>query len=88
VVLSKDSYNRHSEDFIAIPLTSNLKAKDYTLLITNKELESGRLITKSKAKADRVFRVSQSLIRMKVGRLRTDTYDRLVGILLELIGAA
>lgn len=87
VVLSKDSYNRSSEDFIAVPLTSNLKVKEYTLLITNKELESGKLIVKSKVKVDRVFSVSQSLVRMKIGRLKAETYATIVRTFLGLVGS-
>ena len=86
MVISKDSYNLSSEDFIAVPLTSNLKVKEYTLLITNKELESGKLIVKSKIKVDQVFSVSQSLVRMKIGRLKAETYAKIVRTLLELVG--
>ena len=85
VVLSKDSYNRRSKDFIAVPLTSNLKVRGYTTLITNKELESGRLVVDSKAKVDRVFSVSQSLVRMTVGRVKIDTHQKLVRILTGLV---
>ncbi len=85
--MSKDSYNSRSEDFIAVPLTSNLKAKGYTLLITNRDLESGKLVVDSKAKVDRIFSVSQSLVRIRVGRVRAETYEGLVRILLGLIGA-
>lgn len=85
VVMSKDSYNSHSEDLIAIPLTSNLRAKGYTLLITNKELESGRLVVDSKAKVDRIFSVNQSLVRITVGRVKTETHRSLVRILVRLV---
>jgi len=88
IVLSKDSYNRHSEDFIAVPLTSNLKLRDNALLITNKELESGNLIVQSKAKVDRIFSVSQKLVRMKVGRLNTEAHKKLVDTLIELVTAS
>ena len=87
VVLSNDAYNRDSEDFVAIPLTSNLKLRDYALLITNDELESGNLIVQSKAKVDRVFSVSQRLVRMKIGRLTVRTHKRLVDSLVELMSA-
>ncbi|MDE1853437.1 MAG: type II toxin-antitoxin system PemK/MazF family toxin [Thaumarchaeota archaeon] len=87
VVMSKDSYNSRSGDFIAVPLTSNLKAKGYTLLITNKELESGNLVVDSKAKVDRIFSVSQSLVRMTVGKVKTETYQSLVRILVGLVSA-
>ena len=86
IVLSNDSYNRRSEDFIAVPLTSNLRLKDYVVSVTNSELERGKLIVDSKAKVDRVFRVSQRLARMKIGRVRTEVYERIIGILSSLIG--
>ena len=88
MALSRDSYNRRSEDFIAVPLTSNLKLRDYALLITNEDLESGKLVVESKAKADRVFSVSQSLVRMKIGRVKIETHQKMVGILAGLVGAA
>lgn len=88
VALSRDSYNRRSEDFIAAPLTSNLKLTDYAVLITNGDLESGRLVVDSKAKVDRVFSVSQSLVRMKVGRVKAETHQKMVRMLAGLVSAA
>ena len=87
VVLSNDKYNRRSEDFVAVPLTSNLALKEYAILITNSELESGRLIVQSKAKVDRIFSVSQQLVRMKIGRLKAEAHEQIISILLELLRA-
>ncbi len=55
IVLSNNKYNRRSEDFVAVPLTSNLRLRDYVILVTINELESGNLIVNSKVKVDRVF---------------------------------
>ncbi len=85
IVLSNDKYNRRSEDFLAVPLTSNLKLRDYTILVTNEQLESGHLIVDSKAKVDRVFSVSQDLVRMSVGRVRPEVHARVKELLLELL---
>ncbi len=85
IVLSNDEYNRRSEDFIAIPLTSNLKLRDYAILIANNQLESGRLVADSKAKVDRIFSVSQKLIRMKIGRINNDAYSKIKDVLFELL---
>lgn len=87
IVLSNDKYNRRSEDFVAVPLTSNLALKEYAILITNSELESGRLIVQSKAKVDRIFSVSQQLVRMKIGRLNAEAHEQIISILLELLRA-
>ncbi len=85
VVLSNDRYNRRSEDFIAVPLTSNLKLRDYAILVTKDELESGKLIVDSKAKIDRVFSVSQRLVRMKIGRVKAEIHRTMASILFELL---
>jgi mRNA interferase MazF len=86
VVLSNDNYNSRFRDFIAVPLTSNLKLRDYTVRLTQKELEQGRLITESKVKVDRVFSVSNDLVRMKIGRVRKQVHADITKILLDLVG--
>lgn len=85
IVLSNDRYNRRAEDFVAVPLTSNLRVKDYAILITNGELESGHLIVDSKVKVDRVFSVSQHLVRMKIGRVKAEIHEKITNILFELL---
>ena len=85
IVLSNDKYNNSSEDLVAVPLTSNLKIRDYTILLTNKELESGKLIVNSKVKVDRVFSVSQKLVKMKIGRVKAEIHGRITRMLFELI---
>jgi mRNA interferase MazF len=88
IVLSNNRYNQRSEDIVAVPLTSNLRLRDYALLVTNSELESGKLIVHSKAKVDRIFSVSQKLVRMKIGRLKAEVHERIVSVLLELLQAS
>jgi mRNA interferase MazF len=85
IVMSNDSYNGRSEDFIAVPLTSNLRRKEFGIPLTNADMESGNLVVESRAKVDRVFSVSQSLVRMKVGRIKPAVHRRLVSTLLELV---
>ena len=85
IVLSNGKYNRRSEDFVAVPLTSNLRLRDYAILVTNSDLESGNLIVDSKVKVDRVFSVSQRLVRMKIGRIKSEVHERITGMLLQLL---
>lgn len=84
IVLSNDGYNRSSKDFIAVPLTSNLKLREQAILITNGELESGHLVVDSKVKVDRVFSVSQQLVKMKIGRVRKGVHEKIIETLFEL----
>lgn len=85
VVLSNDTYNKKSKDFVAVPLTTNLQLKDYAILITNTELEKGRLIANSKAKIDRIFSVEQRLVRMNIGKIKKQVHKKIINILFNLI---
>jgi mRNA interferase MazF len=85
LVLSDNEYNRKFEDFIAVPITTNVKSREYSVLVTNKNLEKGRLIVDSNVKIDRIFSISKNLIRMNIGRINKDTYNRIKKILVDLI---
>lgn len=85
IVISNNSYNQKFEDIIVVPMTTNLKLREYAVLITNKELESGRLITDSMVKVDRVFSVSKKIVRMKIGKVKLEVHEKIKTILLELI---
>jgi len=85
IVLSKTSYNKKHDDFIAVPLTTNLRKEQYSLVLTNKEMESGHLILDSRIKVDRIFSVSKKLTRMRIGQVRQDTFEKIIDVLLELL---
>lgn len=85
MVLSNDKYNGKFEDFIAVPLTTNLKSREYTVLVTNKDLESGKLIVDSNIKIDRIFSVSKKLVRMNIGRINKETFNKIKKMIVELI---
>ena len=84
--MSNEVYNKRFVDFVAIPLTSNMKLKGYTVIITSAELESGKLIVDIQAKVDKIFSVEQSLIRKKIGRVKKAVHEDLKKILFEIIG--
>ena len=76
LVLSKDNYNNNSDDIITCGITSNLKDLKYSVLIENKNLFEGEIPKSSRIKVDKLFTISQSIIKKKVGRLNKETFDR------------
>jgi mRNA interferase MazF len=85
LVLSNNKYNSKFEDFIAVPLTTNLKSRGYSILLSNKDLESGKLIVESSIKVDRIFSVNKDLIRMTIGKINTDVHNKIKKIIAELV---
>lgn len=83
--MSNDNYNKKFSDFIAIPLTSNLKLRDHALLITNRQMETGVLKGDSKAKVDKISSIDKEIIIKKIGRINKDTYNELKKMLLSII---
>lgn len=85
LVLSNNEHNKKFDDFIAVPLTTNLKSREYAVLVTNKDLESGKLIVNSNVKIDRIFSVSKKMVRMNIGRINKETFNKIKKMIVELI---
>lgn len=85
IVISTDEYNNKFNDIIAVPLTTNLKFRDYAFVITNKDLEWGKLIKESNVKVDRIFSVDKKLVRLTIGRVNRNVHRRIKEIICELI---
>ncbi|MBI4015873.1 MAG: type II toxin-antitoxin system PemK/MazF family toxin [Candidatus Aenigmarchaeota archaeon] len=85
IVLSNNNYNSKFDDIIVVPMTTNIQIREHTLLITNKDLETGRLITDSKVKVDRIFSISKSLIKLKIGEIKIETFNKIRHIIYKLI---
>ncbi|MBS3081021.1 type II toxin-antitoxin system PemK/MazF family toxin [Candidatus Pacearchaeota archaeon] len=76
LILSKNLDNSIEEDVITCGITSNLKDLKYSVLIENKNLFEGEIPKSSRIKVDKLFTISQSIIKKKVGRLNKETFDR------------
>ncbi len=85
VILSNDKHNKKSDDVVVVPLTSNLQQTDYDMLITNKNLEKGNLITDSRVKIGRIFSVEKKLIKMNIGKINKQTFSKIKSILSTLV---
>lgn len=84
-MVSNDSYNRKFEDFVAIPLTSNPRVRDHTVVIESKDMESGAIPLSSRAKVGRVFSLKQGLARKRFGKLRQSTFDNILKELVSIV---
>lgn len=85
IVVSNDEYNSKFDDIIAVPLTTNLKFRDYAFVITGRDLEWGELIKESNVKVDRIFSVDKKLVRLAIGRVNMNIHRRIREIISELI---
>ena len=85
VVISNDFYNSKFTDIIVVPITSNLNERDFTILLTNKDLETGSLLKESKIKVDRIFSVDKNLIKAVIGKVNSKIHKQILEILNDLV---
>ena len=85
IVLSNDEFNEHSQDIIAIGITSNISKDKYTLGLDNKDLKEGKLKTKCAIKVENILRLDKSLIIKKIGKIKEEKLDKIIKILNEII---
>ena len=88
IVISNDIYNQKTEDILAIAVTSNLEKKDYTLLITQNDMEEGDLPKDSMIRGDKIYSLSQLIVVKRLGKIKQTTFERIVTILNRLVTPA
>ena len=76
LIVSNNQLNKKSDDCIMAPLTTIIKNEPYSIIIDSENLSSGKLIKQSRIRTDKIFSVEKSLIRMKIGVLDDNSFDK------------
>ena len=84
IVLSNDEFNEHSQDIIAVGITSNISKDIYSLSLDNKDLKEGKLITKCIIKVENILRLDKSLIIKKIGKVKEEKLDKIIKVFNEI----
>lgn len=85
LVLSKNNYNRNSEDLIVCGITSNLREENNSILINNDSLIDGFLPRSSLVKVDKLFSVHKSLIKKRIGIVSDEIFSEVRRKFLDLV---
>jgi mRNA interferase MazF len=84
VVVSSNSFNKCSQDCIAVPMTSVLKKEPFSIPIRETDLAKGRLIKPSRIRVDKIFSVEKELVKVKIGLLNDFIFEDIRKFLLDL----
>lgn len=74
LVISNSNFNKLSHDIIVCAITTNTEKSDYSILITNKELEKGQLHSICAIKVESILRIDKRMIIKKIGKLKGNTF--------------
>lgn len=76
VIISNNSFNKNSRDYLLVPLTSVIKKEPYSIIIEQTDLSRGKLIKRSRIKSDKIFSIDKEKIVFKVGILNEKTFNK------------
>ena len=85
LILSKNIDNEKVEDIITCGITSNVKDSKYSVLIKNEDLIEGEVPKISRVKVDKLFTISQDIVKKKVGRINKETFEKVKSEFVKLI---
>ena len=83
IVNSNNLYNQKTEDIVVVAVTSNLEKKDYTILITQDDMEEGSLPKDSMIRVDKIYSLSQLIVVKRLGKVKQKTFEETVVELLS-----
>ena len=76
LIVSNNPFNKKSDDYIMVPLTTVIKDEPYSILINQEGLSSGKLLKPSRIRIDKFFSVQKNLIIMKIGKLNDKIFNK------------
>ena len=85
LVLSKNTDNKKTEDIITCGITSNVKDSKYSVLFDNDSLIEGKIPKTSKVKVDKLFTISQDIVKKRVARLNKETFEKVKSEFVSLV---
>jgi len=88
IVISNNTYNQKTEDIVVVAVTSNIEKKDYTILITQNDMEEGNLPKDSMIRVDKIYSLSQLIVVKRLGKIKKTTFEKIVTILDRLVTPA
>ena len=75
IVISNDEFNNNSEDVLVVGVTSNISKNKYTINLSNKDLEEGKLFTVCSIKVENILKMDKEMIIKKIGKIRKDKLE-------------
>lgn len=85
VVISNDEFNKNSEDILVVGITSNISKDKYSVILTDEDLEEGKLMEKCCAKSENILKLDKEIIIKKIGKIKKEKMDLISNKILEII---
>ena len=76
LIISNDMFNKKSEDLLVCAITSTIKREGTSIVIEQKNIESGMLHHTCCIKIENILKINKRLILKKIGVLNKATFEK------------
>ncbi len=84
LILSNNSHNESSDDFVCCGITSDLDNKNSSIILESKDIKDGSIPKKSRIKYDKIFTLEKSLAIKKLGKINSSKMNLIRNSLKKL----
>jgi len=60
IIVSNNNFNKRCEDCVMVPLTTVIKDEPFSLILTQDNIESGKLLKRSRIRIDKIFTIKKT----------------------------
>ena len=85
IVISNNKFNQYSEDILVVGVTSNISKDEYSINVTSKDLEEGKIFTQCCIKVENLLKVDKELIVKKIGKIKKEKLKAVIDILIRIV---
>ena len=86
IVVSNNSYNRNSQDFLAVHITTRID-HPYAMMLSGSDFVSGGISDESVVRFDTITRYEEKLLMRKIGKVKPEFYKKLYEKITALISS-
>lgn len=87
LVVSNDEYNASGDDVVVCAITSNLKARPYSVPLDQSGFVEGKLPLNSRIRCDKILGLEKTLLGKKMGRVTDKVFQNTLGEISRLLHA-
>ena len=85
LIISNTDYNQRTEDILVMAITSNIKMRKYSTLISYKDMETGNLLKQSLVRVDKIYSINKSLVVKEFGKINICKFDEIKQLLEDFL---
>lgn len=85
LIISKNVYNKITEDIVVCAITSKLKEVPYSINLEMSDVVDGTLPIRSRIRADKIMHIKKSSVIRPIAKVNNSVFDKVVEKIINLI---